>query len=125
MVLGHTITLMAVSATAVLIAGCASRGPIATAERAEARTLIQQAEASGAAESAADALGSARANYQKAETAAQNGDEQQGRQAAQKAVVDARLALVRTEQVKAQHAAAELRESIDTLRSETKRNGTR
>lgn len=109
------------AAVAFMMVGCAST-PVETVERvAEARTLVQQAEASGAAEYASDALSRARDNLQQAAVRQDNNRPKEALRPAEKAVVDAELALAATRAAKAQQAEAELRSSVDALRRESRR----
>jgi len=104
-----------------MMVGCAST-PVETVERvAEARTLVQQAEAAGAAEHASDALSRARDNLQQAAVRQDNNRPKEALRPAEKAVVDAELALAATRAAKAQKAEAELRSSVDALRRESRR----
>jgi len=109
------------AAVAFMMVGCAST-PVETVERvAEARTLVQQAEAAGAAEHASDALSRARDNLQQAAVRQDNNRPKEALRPAEKAVVDAELALAATRAAKAQKAEAELRSSVDALRRESRR----
>lgn len=113
--------IVASGLAASILVGCGTSEPLAVAERAEAKSLIDQAEAAGAAEFAPDALSDARDNLQAAELSVRDEEQAAAQQSAEKAVVDARLALIKTEQAKARKAADELRRSTEALRRESQR----
>jgi hypothetical protein len=115
-----TRTLIAVSLLgAVLAGGCAS-APQPSADLTQARTLVEQAEQSGAAEFASADLASARSKLQMADHQAHDKPEQSIR-LAQEASVDARVALARTNAAKAQVALRDVNAGTRTLRNETDR----
>lgn len=105
--------------TLLAAAGCAS-APQPTADLAQAHTLVDQAEQSGASQFASADLASARSKLQIADQDARKRPEQSLRMA-QEASVDARVALARTNAVKAQMALREVNAGTQTLRSETDR----
>jgi hypothetical protein len=116
-----TRSIPALAALSVLLSatGCAS-APKPTADLAQAHTLVDQAEQSGAAQFASDDLVRARSKLQQADQDARNKPEI-SIQLAQEATVDARLALARTGAVKAQQAMRDVNAGTQTLRNETDR----
>jgi Domain of unknown function (DUF4398) len=116
-----TRSIPALAALGVLLAasGCSS-GPKPTADLAQAHTLVDQAEQSGAAQFASDDLVRARNKLQQADQDARNKPEA-SMQLAQEATVDARLAIARTAALKAQQAMRDVNAGTQTLRNETDR----
>jgi hypothetical protein len=98
-------------------AGCASAPP-PTAELTQARTLVNQAEQSGALQYAGEDLASARSKLEIADQDAQR-DPVQSIWMAQEASADARVAMARANAVKAQIALRDVNAGTQTLRSET------
>jgi len=112
---------LAVTALAVAVAaGCAS-GPKPTAELAQAHSLVDQAEQSGAPQLASTDLASARSKLQQADLDANKQPERSLREA-QEATADARVALARTNAAKAQQALRDANAGIETLRNEANRS---
>ncbi len=114
------ITLAVTAIAVALAAGCAS-GPKPTAELAQAHSLVDQAEQSGAPQLASTDLASARSKLQQADLDANKQPERSLREA-QDATADARVALARTNAAKAQQALRDANASIETLRSEASRS---
>jgi hypothetical protein len=116
-----TRSTLAVAALGALLAaaGCAS-APKPTAELAQAHTLVDQAEQGGAAQFASADMAAARSKLQMADQDAAKQPEQSKR-LAQEATVDARVALARTNEVKAQQALRDVNAGTQTLRNETDR----
>lgn len=103
-------------------AGCASTPP-PTAELTQARTLVDQAEQSGASQYASDDLASARSKLHMADQEAQK-DPVQSAWMAQESSADAKVALARTSAAKAQIALSHVDAGTETLRAETDRQAT-
>jgi hypothetical protein len=110
---------VAVLGALLAAAGCAS-APKPTAELAEAHTLVDQAEQGGGAQFASADMAAARSKLQMADQDATKQPEQSKR-LAQEATVDARVALARTNEVKAQQALRDVNAGTQTLRNETDR----
>jgi hypothetical protein len=101
------------------VAGCASAPP-PTAELTQARTLVDQAEQSGASQYDSDDLISARNKLHIADQEAQK-DPVQSAWMAQESSADAKVALARTSAAKAQIALSHVDAGTETLRAETDR----
>jgi hypothetical protein len=101
-------------------AGCASTAPLPTADLAEAHTLVDQAEQSGAPQYAGEDLASARSKLQVADLDAQSRPEE-SIWLAREATADARVALARTNAAKAQIALNDVNAGTQTLRNEADR----
>jgi hypothetical protein len=100
-------------------AGCSS-GPAPTAELAQAHSLVDQAEQSGAPQYASADLASARSKLQQADSDARK-EPQKSLDEAQEATADARVALARTNAGKAQAALRDVNAGTRTLQNETDR----
>jgi Domain of unknown function (DUF4398) len=111
------------AAIGLLSAGCAS-GPQPTAEITRARTLIEQAEKSGAQRYAAVELDSARNKLREADALAKKGDNDTARARANEASAAAELAAARTSSGEAQKSAEETQKSTDALQREATRETT-
>lgn len=105
---------------AALAAGCAVQPPRPTEEMTRARTLIEQAEQNGAQRYAAADLQEARDRLQASDSAASKGDTRDAQWLATEASLDAQLASARAQSGKAQAAANEVNQGLDTLRGETR-----
>ena len=116
--------LFASLAAAALAAGCAGKPERPTAEMTRAQTLIEQAEQQGAQQFAGADLEQAREKLRRADDAADDGDTEVARRLAMEATLDAELANVKTNSGKAQKAAAELDQSVESLRREAARGNT-
>ncbi len=103
------------------LAGCAS-APQPTAELAQAHSLVDQAEQSGAPQFASADLAMARSKLQQADSEAKSHPELSMR-SAQEATVDARVAIARTNSAKAQVALRDVNAGTQSLRNETDRQG--
>jgi len=103
----------------IAAAGCAS-APKPTAELAQAHSLVDQAEQAGAPQLASADLASARSKLQQADLDARKEPERSLREA-QEATADARVALARTNAVKAEQAMRDVNAGTQTLRKETER----
>jgi hypothetical protein len=110
---------VAVLGALLAAAGCAS-APKPTAELAQAHTLVDQAEQGGGEQFASADMAAARRKLQMADQDAAKQPEQSKR-LAQEATVDARVALARTNEVKAQQALRDVNAGTQTLRNETDR----
>jgi hypothetical protein len=115
------------SATGALVcvsaAGCASQGPKPTDELTKAHTVIEQADKGGAAQRYAAA------DLQRAHDELSDADRYDGqkkydeaRYYAQRAEVDADVAVARGNSGEAQKAAADVAQSNNDLQQETQRN---
>jgi hypothetical protein len=111
------------SVTALLaVSGCATQGPQPTEQLTRARTVVEQADKSGAAQRYAAA------DLQRAHDELNDADKANGakkydeaRRYAEAAEVDADVATARANASEAQRAATELRRSLDSLQSESQR----
>ena len=111
------------AAVSLLSVGCAS-GPRPTAEITRARTLIEQAEKSGAQRYAAVELDSARNKLREADVLAKQGDNDTARARANEASAAAELAVARTSSGEAQKSAEDVQKSTDALQREATRGTT-
>ncbi len=104
----------------LLTLGCAGTPP-PDAEMARARTLISQAESSGAQRYAAADIDRARSKLAEAQAALTSKDFDVARMRADEAAADAELAAARARSSDAQRAADEMQRSVDMLRQEAER----
>ncbi len=111
------------AAVSLLCVGCAS-GPRPTEEITRARTLIEQAEKSGAQRYAAVELDSARNKLREADALAKQGENDTARARANEAAAAAELAVARTSSGEAQKSAEDVQKSTDALQRETTRETT-
>lgn len=107
--------------SAAFVAGCASNEERPTQQLTEARTLIEHAERDGAPQLAAAEIERARSKLLAAESAAEDGEEEEARRLAEQAIADARYAAARTSAAKAQQSAKAVEESLEALREEAAR----
>jgi sugar phosphate isomerase/epimerase len=119
------IRLLGVGALSIA-AGCASNPPepdeAALQEQlTQAEATVRQAEENGAYESGSASFESARDKLDEARERAADGDRGVAARLAQEAELDAELALAMAQNQEMQDAAAEMRDSIRTLREETQR----
>jgi Domain of unknown function (DUF4398) len=125
---GHNIedltmpTRIAVLIAAALLAGCATQSERPTQDMARAQALIDQAEKAGAQRYAAVQLDQARQKLDLAKAADQKGRHDDAQQRATEAAADAELAVAMASSGEAQRAAAEVQQSVETLREEAQRN---
>jgi len=112
--------LVAAALIGGVFAACAS-APKPEAELARARTLVEQAEQSGAQRYAAADLDQARGKLQQADAASKEGKNDEARRLAVEAGVDAQLAAARTSSGEAKKSADEVQRSVETLRQEANR----
>jgi len=109
------------AAVGILCAGCATTDrPVAEITRA--RTLIEQAEKSGAQQYAAAELDNARNKLRLADAAVEDGKNDEARARANEAAADAELAQARATSGEAKKAADEVERSTETLQRESERN---
>ena len=104
---------------ALALTGCASV-PTPTAELAQAHSLVDEAEQSGAPQYASADLAAARSKLQQADLDAKK-EPQRANDEAQEASADARVALARTNAAKAQAALRDVNAGTQTLQNETDR----
>ena len=116
--------LLAATAIGFFVVGCASAPPPPSQDMTRARTLIEQAEKSGAQRYAAVELESARDKLRQADAARQDGKQEIANQRPAEAVADGELANARTLSGTALNAAEEQRKGNETLRQETERSFT-
>jgi len=105
---------------AVLCAGACATTPPPTEQFAAARAMVNQAQPAAGKEAPLE-LQSAQAKLSRAEDAMQRGDYEIARRNAEQAEVDAKLASVLAQDVRAQRDAAEVDRSIDALRDELRK----
>ena len=106
-------------ALALSAAACASNSP-PTEQVAAARAMVTQAQPAAAKEAPAE-LNTAQTKLAAAEAAMQQGEYERARWLAEEAEVDARLAWTAGENARVQRAAAEIDQSLQTLRDELER----
>src|ERR1700744_5971297 len=98
--------------------GCATQGPQPTEEMTRARTLIEQADRSGAQRYAAADLQRAHDELSNADKATADKKFDDARRYAESAAADADVATARAAAGDAEHAAHEVQQSNETLRQE-------
>lgn len=113
-----TAAVLAISAATV---GCATQGPKPTEEMTRARTLVEQADRSGAQRYAAADLQKAHDELSNADRANADKKYEEARRFAEAAAADADVASARSAAGEAQQAARELAKSNETLRQESDR----
>jgi hypothetical protein len=106
------------------LAGCASVPP-PEAELSAADLALRSAEQADAAHHAPLEMRQARDQYDEARRAAQEEHNLEARRLAESAEVDAQLAAAKARAVRARAAADEVRESLESLRSEAQRGAGR
>jgi hypothetical protein len=104
-----------------LEAGCATESPIPTEQLTRARTLVEQADKTNAQQYAPADLQRAHDELSSADKAVSDRRYNDARRYAEEAQVDADLASARGSSGEAQHAAQEVRRSIDSLKQESDR----
>ena len=107
-----------------LAGGCATQGPQPTEEMTRARTLIEQADRSGAQRYAAADLQKAHDELSNADRANADKKYDDARRYAESAAADADVATARAAAGDAQRAAHEVAQSNETLRQESARGST-
>jgi hypothetical protein len=117
----HKHLVIAALAAAAVVAGCASKPARPTEEMTRAQTLVDQAEQGGAQQYASAELTQARQKLQAADDASDKGKTDVAQRLASEATLDAQLAVAKTNAGKAQSAATEVSQSVETLRHEANR----
>jgi hypothetical protein len=107
------------AAGCAVLAGCASTPP-PTEQLSAARTMVSQAQPVATRDGAPE-LSTARMKLARAEDAKQRGDYVTARAYAEQAEVDAKYAWTLAENARMQRAAAEVDQSLSTLRQELDR----
>jgi hypothetical protein len=107
-------------ATVIALAGCATT-PDPKPEIEAARSLVTQAERSGAPQFASAEMQSARAHLQQAEEADTARDDEEAQRHAAEAGIDAKLAMAKAAAAKAESAAQESARAVEALRDEANR----
>ncbi len=105
----------------LLISGCGGAVKPPTEKIANAELAISRAQDSNAKTLAPIELRQAEDNLQKAKAAMKTEELEKARRFAEKALLDATLAETKAESETARQAAKQMRESIETLRQETRR----
>jgi hypothetical protein len=113
-----------VAALAALGAGCGSNEARPTEELTRARTLIDQAERTGARQFASAELQMAHEKLRRADAAAQDEEHAVARRLAVEASLDAELAAAKSRSGQAEAAAEEVAASVATLRDEAARSSS-
>jgi membrane-bound lytic murein transglycosylase len=108
------------AAVGALCVGCATNRP--DSEITRARTLIEQAEKSGAQQYAAAELDQARNKLRLANAAVEDGKNDEARARANEAAADAELAQARATSGEAKKSADEVERSTETLQREADRS---
>lgn len=104
-----------------IVAGCGTTAPPPTAEMAEARSAVSQAEDVGGMELAALEYRRAQQKLEAAQEALAREEHETARRLAEQAAVDAELASVKARSAKTRAAVEELRSSIRVLQEEMDR----
>ena len=118
-------TAIAVAAVlAALGAGCGSNEARPTEELTRARTIIDQAERTGARQHASSELQMAHEKLRRADAAAEEEENAVARRLAVEASLDAELAAAKSRSGQAEAAAEEVAASVSTLRDEAARSGS-
>jgi uncharacterized iron-regulated membrane protein len=104
----------------LLVAGCAGE-PRPAEDLARAKTLVQQAEAANVQRYAAADLNEARDKLDQAQKADTEEKNDIARRRANEAAAQAELASARARSREAEHAAEEMKKSLDVLRQEATR----
>ncbi|HEY8518618.1 MAG TPA: DUF4398 domain-containing protein [Gammaproteobacteria bacterium] len=115
-----TIAAGAVLATA-MVTGCAGNRELPSPGFTQAQASIDQAEQANAQRYASQELNMAREKLDQAREAQEDGDEELAARLAMRAQLDAELAAATASNEEMQMAAAELRQTIETLRGEISR----
>lgn len=113
-----------IAALAALGTGCGSNEPRPTEELTRARTLIDQAERTGARQFASAELQMAHEKMRRADAAAEEEEFVVARRLAAEASLDAELAAAKSRSGQAEAAAEEVAASVATLRDEAARSGS-
>jgi hypothetical protein len=113
--------LLALSLPLIFLVSCAGPPERPVEELTRAKTLIEQAEKTGAPRFAAAELERARGKVAVAETAAARGDQETARRLAAEAALDAEYAAALAAAGEAKLAADEVQKSVESLREEAAR----
>ena len=105
----------------LLLGGCGNSIKPPTEKIANAKLAISRAQDNNAKDFAAIELRQAQDNLQKAQQAVQEEDYEKAARLAEQAFMDASLAETKAESEKANQAAKEMRESVETLQQELER----
>jgi hypothetical protein len=105
----------------VFVASCAGSPERPVMELTRAKTLIDQAEKTGAPRFAAAELERARNKVAAAESAASNGEQETARSLATEAALDAEYAAALASAAEAKQAEEEIQKSVESLRDEAAR----
>ncbi|MDP9199080.1 MAG: DUF4398 domain-containing protein [Pseudomonadota bacterium] len=105
----------------VVVASCAGSPERPVMELTRAKTLIDQAEKTGAPRFAAAELERARNKVAAAESAAANGEQETARRLATEAALDAEYAAALASAGEAKQAEEEIQKSVESLRDEAAR----
>jgi Domain of unknown function (DUF4398) len=108
-----------------VVAACATQQPVPNEALARAEQSVEQADQAGARRFDPGNLDAAKEKLAQARAAAQKGDKRNATLLAEQAELDAELAAAHGRSGSAKIAADELRASLETLRAETTRSGTR
>lgn len=118
----RSLSTASVTLALALLTGCATGPPPqTTADLSRANTLVAAAEQGGAQQYAAADLQAARDEAQQANQLASR-DPSRADELANEAAVDAKLASARVQNAQAQHGLKQLHQTLETLRSEERRN---
>jgi Domain of unknown function (DUF4398) len=113
--------LVCVVLAVVVMAGCASKGPLASTKVASAQRAVDEAQQAGAAVGAPLELRTAEDKLKAAQMAVTKGDYDQAMAAADQAVVDADYARARAANERVRKIADEMRRNMQLLRQELER----
>ena len=105
----------------LFVASCAGSPERPVVELTRAKTLVDQAEKSGAPRFAAAELERARNKVAAAESAASNGEQETARRLATEAALDAEYASALASAGEAKQAEEEIQKSVESLRDEAAR----
>ncbi len=120
----YSAVLITAFAMAILISGCAT-APVPVEQMAVAEAAIQRASTSSTSESAAGELQIATAKLASARQAVISKDYDRAKQLAEQAEVDAQVAELHAQSVRARKAAQESQDAARVLREEIDRKITR
>jgi len=105
----------------LLVIGCSTGKKPPTEKISNAELAISRAQDNNAREFAAIELRQAQDNLEQAKQAVEQKEYEKAARLAEQALMDASLAETKAEQEKASKAAAEMRDSVDTLKQEVER----
>jgi len=117
--------LIGIGAAVTLLVGCGGTSPMVKERVAKSESAVQQATATvGTSENGAVELQRAKDNLQAAQAQLKAKNEKNAERYAQKAQLDAELAVAKSQSGEARKAADEVLASIETLRRESARPAT-